>query len=135
MISKKSTFLYSTILITILLSGCATIFNGTHQDVSINTTPQGIKAKIGEDSCITPCTLHVWRRSDKILFQEGATETQYDLIKGDNAWSFYAGNFVSWFFVGWVADGISGGRFNIEPVNIILLKSKRGGNSTIGNAQ
>jgi protein involved in sex pheromone biosynthesis len=57
------------IALTLLLQACATIVNGKFQDVNIKTTPPGTIARIGTQSCITPCTLNIYRKNADYLFR------------------------------------------------------------------
>lgn len=46
----------------ILLTGCATMFRGTEQMVSVNTTPSGAKLEFSNgQSCESPCQITVKR--------------------------------------------------------------------------
>lgn len=60
----KKTFvlLISTVL---LMSGCATIFTGTRDKITFNTTPRGATIYIdGVEQCTTPCSLDIRRKLD-----------------------------------------------------------------------
>jgi len=64
-----------------LLAGCSAK-HARIQDVSITTDPTGIRAMIGDQSCITPCTLaNVDRTSEYVLFEQGAFRQRYALDK------------------------------------------------------
>ncbi|MBU0744754.1 MAG: PEGA domain-containing protein [Gammaproteobacteria bacterium] len=50
-------------ILVLLSTGCATMFRGTEQSVSINTTPNGAKVMFSDGrSCISPCNLSVKRK-------------------------------------------------------------------------
>lgn len=52
------------ICLTLLLTNCATMFRGTTQQVSINTTPTGADVNISNgSSCVTPCTIEAERKN------------------------------------------------------------------------
>ena len=45
--------------------GCATIIRGTEQDFAIESSPPGAEATLSTgQSCVTPCTLHLPRKTD-----------------------------------------------------------------------
>ena len=48
----------------LFLTNCATMFRGTTQQVSVNTTPQGADVSISNgSSCMTPCTFEAERKN------------------------------------------------------------------------
>jgi hypothetical protein len=52
----------------LLAQGCATISRGTHQDLSVDSTPNGALASLSDgQSCTTPCTLKISRNTAYIV--------------------------------------------------------------------
>jgi hypothetical protein len=69
------------LVISILFSACATIINGGHQRVTINTEPVGAEVYVnGKYRGITPCEISVKRKQKKSEFNE-KNELNYVLKK------------------------------------------------------
>jgi hypothetical protein len=50
---------------SLALGGCATVINGTSQDVKFQSDPGGAQVKLtGGQSCTTPCEVSLKRRTD-----------------------------------------------------------------------
>jgi len=103
--------------IGMLVSGCASIIYGVHQDLEINTTPPGVVARVGNKTCVTPCILNVWRREEEIFISDGVVEKKYELDSHINKLAYWIGNIV-WGPFGIIGDGKIGGEYTIDPVNI-----------------
>jgi hypothetical protein len=71
-----------------LASGCATIFNGRHQDIAFASTPAGATVEAdGERLCETPCTASLKRSSDHVVTMNVPGHYPYRMIlrsKGSN---------------------------------------------------
>lgn len=116
--------MYKFILVLIIVAelfagGCGTIIHGTRQDLSIITSPPGIVARVGTQSCITPCTLNISRRADFIYLAWDSDERLYGLGKNANVFTFYIGNILWGIIPGMIFDSLSGGKYSIEPINVI----------------
>ncbi|MBN1950303.1 MAG: PEGA domain-containing protein [Bacteroidales bacterium] len=75
--------LLSAVIISLMLSGCATIFTGTTDKIKFNTEPAGATVYIdGIEQCTTPCTVKVHRSvNDKeALFKLDGYETRYIVL-------------------------------------------------------
>lgn len=112
--------------LTLLTSGCGTVVHGTKQELSINTEPPGATAIIETQSCVTPCTMTVSRKAEKITIKKDDFEKTYELSKHFNAGATILGN-ILWLLPGVVIDAISGGAMTIDPVNIKLDQNKQSG--------
>lgn len=119
---RKMTFFGSFLLVvlSVLSSGCSTLIHGVHQDLSINTTPRGVKVWIGDQTCITPCVLSVWRKADSIMILEPAGVTKYELTSTINVGTYYFGNGITFILPGIIIDGITGAKYSLEPVDLVL---------------
>jgi hypothetical protein len=117
---KKSIIVLA--ILTLFLQACATIVNGKFQDVNIKTTPPGAVARVGTQSCITPCTLNLYRKgADDIFIRHGNNiETKYQLDRTANFYSYWFGNIFFGFFPGRIVDNTTGAEYTIRDVNIIL---------------
>lgn len=116
---KKSSFsILFLVILSVLASGCGTIIYGTHQELSLNTHPSGEIARVGTQSCVTPCTLTVSRKADHVYITEGGVETEYNLDKSLNGFTLFIGNILWGIIPGIIVDGSSGGNHTIKPVDI-----------------
>jgi hypothetical protein len=109
-------------ILTLLLQACATIVNGKFQDVNIKTTPPGAVARVGTQSCITPCMLNLYRKgADYISLTHGNNiETKLKFDRSANFYSYWFGNIIFLFFPGRIVDNVTGAEYTIRDVNIIL---------------
>src|SRR5690349_19633732 len=96
-----------------MLGGCATVMRGTTEQIQIVSSPPGatVAASIG-NSCTTPCTMEVSRKSEFILTitKEGiepATVSVTTRLSGSGAAGF-AGNVLAGGIVGMAADAATG---------------------------
>ena len=71
------------------LSSCATIFTGTKDSITFDSTPEGAKViQKGIEKCITPCTIDVPRSLSKQMVEikkEGYEVKELKLEKNFNA--------------------------------------------------
>ncbi|MGB9711272.1 MAG: PEGA domain-containing protein [Thermodesulfovibrio sp.] len=112
--------------LTLIASGCGTFVHGTKQELSISTEPPGATAIIETQSCVTPCTMTVSRKAEKITIKKDGFEQTYELSKHFNAGATIFGN-ILWLLPGIIIDAISGGAMTIDPVNIKLDEKKQSG--------
>jgi hypothetical protein len=112
-------------VLSIAAQGCSTVIHGTHQDLTVNTTPAGAIARVESQSCLTPCTLHISRRANSVYITNNSIQKEYQLSKTTNAVEVYLGNFVlCLFWPGIIIDYKSGGAYSIDPVNMVLSKER-----------
>jgi PEGA domain len=110
----------AVLLAAFLLQGCATYVNGTRQDLTITTIPPGVTATIKDQSCTTPCTLNVPRKSRYVTLQKGDFRAEYILDRKTDYRHAILGNIIFFLYPGLIIDSASGGMHEIDPVNIIL---------------
>jgi hypothetical protein len=120
--SKKTlVVLFLALVLSALSSGCSTILNGAVQDLKVNTKPAGVQVRIGNQTCVTPCTLmNVWRRSEFIVISETNKDTRLPLASTITFGSFYFGNIFSWNIIGMIIDSSVGSKYELEPVDLVL---------------
>lgn len=114
------------ILLTFSLTSCGTIFTGSTDRITFNTTPE--KAKVyegGVEKCTTPCSIDIRRSmSPKViqLKKEGYEPRNITLDKKFNAVSIL--NIVG--FVGWVVDAFTPSltKYDTKLYNIELEPKK-----------
>ncbi len=124
---KSSIILLVLIIIASqLLPGCSTIIYGSRQDLNVNTVPPGAVARVGTQSCVTPCMLTVSRKEKSIFIQQDQVERQYRLTRSYHVGTFLFGNLLWGLFPGMIVDSASGGKIGLEDVNIVT-RSVAGG--------
>ena len=122
---KKSIFAIS--IASLLMTSCATIFTGTKDRITFNSTPAGATIyKDGVEQCKTPCTLHVKRslNDTEIEYKLDGYETR--LIKLDKEFNIISvinlGNLL-----GWGVDALSGAvmKYDKKVYDITLSKNNK----------
>lgn len=105
----KKQFYYLTLIASALsLTSCSTVFTGTSDNITVNSTPAGAKVfDKGLEKCVTPCTLKVNRSlSDKTITikKEGYQDKTIELDRKFNGISIL--NFFG--IIGWGIDAATG---------------------------
>lgn len=112
-----------------VLSGCATVINGTSQDFSINTDPGGARARLSTGTeCVTPCEVSLKRRHDvRIDFTKEGYEPAYVLVQSKLGGAI-AGNILLGGLIGTGVDAASGASNHLEPqpLNLRLARLSSG---------
>jgi hypothetical protein len=112
------------VLVVFMFSGCGAIIRGRYQDLPIKTTPAGVTARIDEQQCVTPCTLtNISRRTKtiEIILKDGR-EGEFDVNRKISAWLI--ADIVFGAFVFPIMDNVSGGLWQLQPVDIDLNSEK-----------
>jgi predicted small secreted protein len=115
-----------------LLQSCSTILYGSRQDLKINTVPEGAIARIGTQSCVTPCTLTVSRKERHIFITQDRSERSYRLTRSRHHVSFLLGNILWGIFPGMIIDSATGAKISLDDVFII---TRTDGKRSSTNAQ
>jgi hypothetical protein len=109
-----------------LLSSCATIFTGTRDVISFNSTPQGAMIyKDGVELCKTPCSFPMKRDFNDVSLQiklDGYQTRVFKLDKQLNVVSVLnLGNLL-----GWGIDALSGSllKYDRKQYDLVLEKDK-----------
>jgi len=117
----KKSFLGSVAMIGICLiaSGCATVINGTTQDVPVSSNPEGATAKTHSGlSCTTPCSFTLKRNTDHIItiqkegFEPASVTCEHVMSPA------VAGNALIGGLIGVGIDAASGALFKLSPHTI-----------------
>jgi hypothetical protein len=101
------------------MQGCGSLIHGTKQDLEINTVPPGTRATIGSETCVTPCNMTVKRDSQSIRIDQGSRSQTFDIERDFNTGTTIIGN-ILWLLPGAIIDIVSGGAWEIRPVNLQL---------------
>ena len=102
-----------------LMSGCATITTGTHQEVSVNSTPQGANVVVNSGhKDVTPCSFKLQRNREHIIkiSKDGYRTAQVILRK--TFCGSTAGNILVGGIIGMGVDAMSGAMYKLVPKNV-----------------
>lgn len=113
---KKKIAVVAMLALSVSISGCATILNGTSQDVAFNSEPAGAVVELNTGAnCVTPCTFSMRRGDDASItvnkpgFQPVTVYIQSRL--GGSAF----GNIIAGGIIGGVVDGSNGASNHLHP--------------------
>ena len=102
------------------LAGCASATRGWTEQIAINTTPEGVNARIDggdQHECVTPCTVTVRRNADVTvhLNKPGYRPETVALTKEVSVGGAagFAGNIIAGGAVGMVVDAASGATLEV----------------------
>lgn len=108
---------------SLALGGCATVINGTSQDVKFRSDPGGAQVKLtGGQSCTTPCEVSLKRRHDlRADFSKTGFKPAYVLIQSKTGGAM-AGNLLLGGIIGGAVDAANGASNHLSPspVNVKL---------------
>ncbi len=135
------TKILSGLLLPALLTSCATIVSGTHQEVCVNSAPSGAIIKVDDAvSGQTPTTLTLSAKQAHRLRIElpGYKPYEVALTQKTNGWIF--GNIFFGGLIGIVVDMSDGAAYALTPnkIDAQLIPAKAGGrvsHATFGNRQ
>jgi len=100
-------------------SGCATIMQGTKQQVAISSTPTGASVRVDTTSFgTTPVTVEL-RRKDKHIIKitmDGYQPFELSTSRSTSGWVW--GNIVFGGLIGLVVDASTGGMYKIKPEEV-----------------
>lgn len=111
--------LFIVLISVVLLNSCATIVNGTSQQVNITSTP--IEAKViidGEELGKTPFIADLKRKDNHIVKIElEGYKTEVITLNGKTSGWFF-GNCLFGGIIGMAIDAITGGMYKLQPEEI-----------------
>ncbi len=103
----------------LLLAACATIMQGSSQEVSVSSTPTGARVLVdGADAGKTPYVAAL-KRKDKHVIRiemEGYEPFEMPLGRGTSGWVW--GNIVFGGIPGLAIDAITGGMYKLKPEQV-----------------
>lgn len=116
----------------VVLAGCGTILNGTHQSVNVQSSPRGATLQVAPDTgtFTTPATLNLERKHSYVLTFTSPGYTPATLaLKPDIALgtAFADGFFTG--FVGAAVDAITGGLYGLKPESPTVTLTRVTGSS------
>lgn len=124
----------STLLLAFSLTGCATIMQGSKQDVGIASSPTGARVMIdGIAYGQTPVTAKLARKDHHTVRLEldGYAPYEMKMTRGVSGWVW--GNLLFGGIPGLAIDALTGGLYKLTPDNIVgtLASAPAGGNKDL----
>jgi hypothetical protein len=103
------------------LQACGMVVHGPRQDLSVQTEPGGVTARIGGQECVTPCTLNnVHRDSRELFLRKGDGREKVYYLSSQrkiNVGASICGN-ILFLDIGLLVDFFSGSAYTIQPVDV-----------------
>jgi hypothetical protein len=104
----------------LLISGCATVVNGTHQEIGVSSNPSGASVLVdNQKSLVTPASVDLKRnQSHTFVFRkDGYKDDSFVITSGTSGWVW--GNIL----IGTAVDFASGGarKLSQESVHVSLV--------------
>ena len=124
----KNKLLIKIFLVLLLfLVGCATIMQGTKQQIGISSNPSGAKVIIdGKTFGNTPLTAELSRKDNHIVKIELDGFLPYETTLTRKVSGWVAGNIIFGGLIGLAIDAISGGMYKLTPDQIQAELKKSG---------
>jgi hypothetical protein len=116
----------SSILVLMAASsgGCATVLNGTHQDLAFMSEPGGANVEISTgQTCTAPCTFSMKRGDDlRVDFTREGYKPEYVYVQSRLGGSTF-GNILAGGVIGAAVDGSNGASNHLypQPVSVRLV--------------
>ena len=113
--------LNTLIVLTAMLSGCATVTQGTKDVLVIETTPEGAQVQLSSgQSCVsTPCAIEVPRKSgfNVIISKKGCKSRQVNVLAkmSTSGGAAVAGNVLVGGIIGLGVDAATGASKELVP--------------------
>jgi hypothetical protein len=102
----------------LLLGGCASLINGTHQTVPISTNVPGATVRVNGMDYIAPVDASLQRNQN---YQIVASKPGYETATREVTSSFSAITFLDTvFWIPWVIDLVDGAAYKLEPESVEL---------------
>ena len=112
---KRHRMVGALLVVTSTVSGCATILNGSKQNVSFETTPPQATARVEFQTLTTPATIKLARdQSYEVTFEKSGYLPAHAHI-GHSVSCALFGNLLFGGIIGILVDVSSGAAFNLEP--------------------
>jgi hypothetical protein len=110
-----------------LLSGCATVINGTSQEFALDSDPQGAQVTLTNGySCVTPCQVELKRKNDlRADFTKEGYEPAYVLVQSRLGGAM-AGNILLGGVIGGVVDASNGATNYLYPEPLAVRLARLG---------
>ncbi len=115
-ISPAYTVLVAVTAAAVLLTGCATIFNGTRQEISVTSEPPGASVFVNNVSFgQTPTVIDLKRSEKYTVLLELHGFKPFEMTFGRKLNTFF---YVNIPVVGWAVDALSGSMYKLTPEEV-----------------
>ena len=112
----------------LLASGCATMMNGSRQDITFATTPAGATVMAdGAQLCVTPCAANLKRSSDHVVTLNAPGYYPYRLILRHKGSNWVAGNLMFLPLPTELIDLATGSAWYLTPEQVDRALEKQAG--------
>jgi len=118
---------WMVLVVALAVAGCATIMQGTSQDIGFSSSPS--QAKVfdnGNNLGVTPLTTKLARKDNHIIKFELDGYKPYEITITRSVSGWVWGNIVFGGLIGLVIDSISGGLYKLTPSQIHAELDKQG---------
>ena len=124
---KKTSFVFVASLVLFLIIGCATIMQGTKQNIGISSNPSGAKVIIdGRIIGNTPLMEKLSRKDNHFVKIELDGFIPYETTLTRKLSGWVAGNIIFGGLIGLAVDAITGGMYKLTPEQIQAELKKSG---------
>ena len=105
-----------------LLSGCASIINGSKQDVRVTSQPSGATVRVDDrESGMTPVTLNLARRTSHRVEVSLNNTKPYEMTLSPTFNPTVLGNLFFGGIIGFVVDSSSGAANTLKPDRVDVV--------------
>jgi PEGA domain len=102
-----------------LLTGCATIIKGTHQEIPVSTDPSNASVLVdGVRQGYTPTKLNLARKASYVVTLELEGHESESVTLKPSIGGAVAGNIIAGGLIGWGVDAGTGAQYNLHPDTI-----------------
>lgn len=122
-----SAALFATLIVG--LTGCATIFHGSNEDISVQSSPAGAKVTTtpSTGTYTTPTELNLARKNSYVLdFTAPGYSTASFNIQNSISGGYVVADVLLTGLVGVVVDGLTGAWYNLSPGEAVVSLTKTG---------
>jgi len=103
----------------VLSTGCATIMQGSHQNVGIASTPTGATIMVDNQQMgVTPATVRLTRKDNHVVRLQLAGYQPYEIPLARKTSGWVWGNLVFGGIPGLAVDAITGGLYKLTPEDV-----------------
>jgi hypothetical protein len=112
----KTSLVCLVALLGLLTQGCASIFWGTHEDLSIGSTPSGALVNLSDgQTCTTPCTLRISRGTTyNVKFSKDNCVGQTEMVSSNTSGGAVAVSLIG-IPAGTIIDFLDGAVYKADP--------------------
>src|SRR5688500_6134791 len=119
-------YLGLSLFVVLIASGCATIVDGTSQNVTFNSQPNGVKILVnGAQIGVTPLTTQIKRSKDTVILAQKEGYQDQTIALQTKVNTYFWGNIITGGVLGSTTDGVSGAMIEYSPnMYYVTLEAK-----------